>query len=228
MEEYMVNNDFRWLISNARHAIPEERGGFYWHKQAMGGIAPSCCKFQSFGDGHGGTSTAVCSNAPSMRRQICWVVSLGFNGDWGFERDVVRNTACNLHIFSCVGAWRVPNDLKERVKIHKKCIGTRDNVHKDSISWERILETGGGSLPALLKMDIEGHEFPVLKEMITDDKFLPDQIVADMHLNKAIAVDIERHFIALREAGYRVVHRADSPNWEQCSAVTLLKLDSLL
>lgn len=148
-------------------------------------------------------------------------------GRWGFERGIVENTHCSVHTFDCRGSWKVPADLANRVTIHKLCVGIRDDARKDFVSWEQVVDIGGGSLPAILKMDIEGYEFPVMKEMIADGKLLPEQIAVEVHANKAIADAVDTHFHVVRNAGYRLVHRADNPFCAPCSQITLVRREIL-
>lgn len=181
----------------------------------------TCCKFEPFGYGDG--QKIVCANARQFSGPGCWVVSLGCNGHWEFERDIVKRTNCFVHTFDCTGDWDVPKDLKDRVQLHKVCIGTKEDDRKEYVPWETIVSYEKG-MPAMLKMDVEGFEFPVMQEMVLGNaKLFPEQIAVEVHATKAKTEFIASLFANLTSKGFHLVHRADNPFCASCSEVTLVR-----
>lgn len=63
----------------------------------------------------------------------CTIYSLGSNGDFSFERAMVKATPCEVHTFDCtVDRARVPARLHPRINFHRVCLGDADDVTDDS------------------------------------------------------------------------------------------------
>ena len=64
--------------------------------------------------------------------QGCIIYSLGSNGDFSFERSMVRATPCDVHTFDCtVGPSRVPKRLDSRIHFHRICLGDVENARDE-------------------------------------------------------------------------------------------------
>ena len=105
----------------------------------------------------------------------CIIFSLGSNDQWDFEEAVFDATKCMVHTFDCTGDFTVPPRIKDRVTLHKTCIG---NV-LPYMPWDAVAEKYG--VPDYLKMDIEGWEWSILKQ-IAKSKFKPKQVGVELHL----------------------------------------------
>jgi len=105
----------------------------------------------------------------------CTIFSLGSNNQWDFEEAVFDTTKCMVHTFDCTGDFTVPSRIKDRVKLHKTCIG---NV-SPYMPWDALAEKYG--VPDYLKMDIEGWEWSILKQ-IAKSRLRPKQVGVELHL----------------------------------------------
>eukprot|EP00177_Eucheuma_denticulatum_P008379 GFKZ01015242.1.p1 GENE.GFKZ01015242.1~~GFKZ01015242.1.p1 ORF type:complete len:471 (-),score=62.41 GFKZ01015242.1:328-1740(-) len=243
LEPYILQNKYKWLLPVSSKPIPplqltKERE----YLNYMGPVLPTACLFEPFGKGDG--EKIMCVNAQSFSRRDCWVMSIGCAGRWSFEQDIVARTKCNVHTFDCTGDWTVPKELKGRVTLHKLCLGAKDDLEKGFGSWGTLVGKGGnGRMPSVVKMDIEGYEFPVMKAMVESgkDSSLPEQIAMEVHGQTLFEVgepfrwdesrndwrnngeDIARFFGMLGTKGYRLVHRNDNPFCGHCSEVTLVR-----
>lgn len=253
IDEYMQRNQFKWLVKESKPALATK---VYRHKASLGGmgpVLPTCCGFKPFGVGDG--EKVVCANAKAFSQDPCWVLSLGCNGKWSFEVSIAQRTNCKVHTFDCTGTWEIPEDIKERVTLHKVCLGQENDSRENFLGWNRIIELGSSlsgsgmkKMPALAKMDIEGHEFPVLRSLVADgiESMLPEQIALEVHSRTTHSVGppffeeapashhtmvtkeiIGELFRNLSTRGYKLVHRADNPFCPHCSEVTIMRDNGL-
>lgn len=259
--EYLRNNEFKWTLKDGGKPI---RGGIEAEEKilsdsqkqlkAMGKVEGSCCDFQGYGYKDG--KKIVCSNALNLNRiddKTCWIMSIGSQNKWSFERDVYSKMKnCNIHVFDCTGDFEVPQEMKDRVKLHKLCVGPGDSIggtmHKTL--KELLVQYGLGVPPAIAKMDVEGWEIPSLRVLLRDihqdnglRKMLPGQLLVEMHSTsgtmfrgidnkqRRIGAKYEKTESFVQEffqnltndaVGYRLVHRADNPYCLTCSEVTLV------
>lgn len=172
--------------------------------RAMGEIASSCCTFRGYGRLDG--EKVVCENA--LMRQIeaaeekrCWVLSIGCQNKWSFETDVYKRTPCNVQVFDCTGDFTVPKEMRDRVFVHKYCVGPVNEV-KDGVPYrtvESLIRIGSKeagfdkpTAPVLAKLDVEGWEIPALRTYLTETEqthgfrdakalTIPRQILLEMH-----------------------------------------------
>lgn len=111
----------------------------------------------------------------------CHVISIGSRGQWAFERDVVTKTRCRVSTFDCTGDFQVPDNLRERVTSYKICLARATKL-PFLMDWVTMMAHAGVTKsPSYVKMDIEGHEWDVLQDMIQVGVFLPDQIAFELH-----------------------------------------------
>lgn len=248
-------------------------------QQALNGMGPvheSCCKFLPLGKGDsakvlcqnplqpvllGETKRAVIDRfrneskertiAAVQRRHACWVLSLGCGNRWSFEEDVIDRTACSVHVFDCTANFKVPSNMRDRVRWTKACVGPKSDAARGVITWKEVIDIGSeaaglpkGTVPTIAKVDVEGWEFPVLSSLINEPApILPKQLLIEVHaivMTKRIGYPFEprmygnRHYGASRESikelfdklfrlGYQLVHRVDNPYCTFCAEVTLLQ-----
>lgn len=218
-----------------------------WVLNKMGPVHKSRCKFEAFG--HEDGAKLICIDA-FLAKNNCWVMSIGSNGDFSFERDVFLKTSCAVHIFDCTGDWQVPEDISSRVSIHKKCIGSRPGSG-DYLPYESLIAIADKKQPpSYLKMDIEGFEFSVLPEILRgSDHLLPSQIAFELHVltninagdvwayNASIScfnlkdnASVESLFSKLNKSArnYTLVSRTDNPYCGWCSEVVVISQESLI
>jgi hypothetical protein len=117
-----------------------------------------------FGSGDGGKF--YCDTGFTNEKD-CIVFSIGSNGDYSFERDVVKKSShCIIHTFDCTGNYIPPSDLQNRVHFHQICIGDKEDTEKlnNFKTYAEMLQltiSGGNYTPKYFKMDIEVF-FPFL------------------------------------------------------------------
>lgn len=247
------NHLWRWqLVSDLRGPFIDTSWTGAW--RAVGRVEPNLCAIEHVARGDG--EKFVCSNMPHISEASCWVLSLGCGGLFQFERHVVHKWNCSVALFDCTGSWSVPDDLKQSVKFAPLCVAapgdTRDN-YKSLSQLMRIGATAVGVAgesvpPVLVKLDVEGFEYPVLGDLLasTGREALPRQLVVEFHLLAPSVVGKPYEFHSngyhkqrirlvhalsmmgnLSNAGYATVHRADNPTDDACSELTLVRRDSL-
>lgn len=251
ISDYMKQNAFRWLVSDARTAVEEKIALPRKLLYSMGPVLPSCCRLTPFGTGDG--EKIICANAKRFSRvqdEPCWILSVGCGSRWHFEEGVVARTKCHVHTFDCTNDFTVPQNLRDRVTVHKLCLGKENDERDMFVGWSHILDIGeknsGGKvarLPVMAKIDIEGYEFPVLQELVAnvDASQLPEQLAIEIHSFAPVRVGppyvkdrrfglpianervMSGLFRNLSSVGYSLVHRADNPFCGKCSEVTLVQ-----
>lgn len=240
MELYLNRNDFR-------HAINIQDDRTNPTLSLIGKVVPNCCRFSTFG--RGDSAKVFCRNAKNYANDPCWILSLGCNNQWGFEEEIFQRTNCMIQVFDCTGDFKVPKHIQSRVKLHKLCVGIKRNQKSNYRSWSELMDIGTdgshlprGVAPMIVKMDVEGWEYPVLTAMaenIYSKSLLPKQLEFELHVRTHIDVgypwekitenrfkvgdDAVKALLSnLTNMGYGLVHRADNPYCKHCSEVTFL------
>lgn len=250
---YTRNTAFRWQLQHSQRGNHATMDAYPAEWSRVAPVTPSCCSVEHLGRGDG--EKFICSNTAALKHPRCWVLSIGCGGLWEFERLVVSRWNCSIHVFDCTGSWNVPADLASRVTLSKLCVGGAGSERRPNHrSLEDLIKLSAGrmpgmpKMPALLKLDAEGYEYPVLHDLLmrADSGVLPQQMVIEFHLtvwtnvgflyerdwnNRARYRMSEANAMALANnltsRGYRVVHRADNPTDATCSELTLVLEDDL-
>jgi len=173
----------------------------------LGPVGPSCLALQVFGakSSRGAIRDTEAKMACGLQgSNSCVVVSLGSNGQWTFEEDVVARTGCRVEVFDCTvdpQKVTVPMHLSGRVRLHYHCIGPppRGEGKGRIYNWptRRFVDTTRElsfvsyahalwlasihSAPAFLKMDIEGYEWAVLPQLVANHSTAPSQVAVEVH-----------------------------------------------
>ena len=168
----------------------------------------------------------------------CVVYSLGSAGNYEFENKILRSTRCTVHTFDCTldsarcetprknrcaSRYNSTHLIRARHWFHPFCIASTDGVPDARYQTLRTVYHNLGHDSkhlSLLKMDIEGFEWPILQSWRISDAGLPDQFSAELHcttqrfprnrlrqLSLGEATMVLSHFHRL---GYRLSHLA----WE--------------
>lgn len=201
-------------------------------------------------------SKFVCGVSSLSRLDDCVIYSIGGNNEWQFEMDLLERTNCEVHTFDCTGKierFQVPRH--DRMKFHHICVGARraegiGNDHPDcGMTWKpgnlcgdtwtlaEIQREFGHDRVDLLKLDIEGWEWPLFDVPKTDAS-MPMQVLMEVHWNWAgrgckhvihdhpmeSAADIARFMSNLLRLGYILVKRDDNPRCKHCSEITLIRV----
>lgn len=175
-------------------------------------ICPETAALVRYGnEGDGGKMLCDISKLPSD----CVVYSLGSNGDYTFEKSIIKGSHCTVHTFDCTYNGQ---DIDERHTYHKICVGQGGPMFR---SWRNLTADLGHAHVDVLKMDIEGHEASVIAEL-TSETPLPSQIAIEMHVPATDEVKyfptttartpahIALMFLHLARLGYGVVAREDN------------------
>lgn len=132
------------------------------------------------------TSKPVCNVGGKLFNEInCDLLSLGSNNQWDTEVDMYKKTGCRIHTFDCTSDATQPASIRDRTFFHKICIGDqnfKDSTGREYMTWTSALQLAGMTKPPdYLKMDIEGFEYPVMRNLIDDGHLLPNQIAMEIH-----------------------------------------------
>lgn len=265
LSEYGILMD-KWLDNKI--AIEKELTsrtiGFPWNHdrfdafQVMGDCEKTCIGGECRED----TSKIVCGVTDNQGRNAmeapCVVYSIGGNNQWEFELDALAKTPCEVHTFDCTGPierFEVPQD--DRLHFHHICLGQEnkpapsvileaDNVgaiYGEFMTLEKIQKTFGHTKIDLLKVDIEGYEWPMFEfwpentDMRSFDMSLPMQVLVEVHY-KALPVsdlapypqdfkfttdmiNLQTHLLKM---GYAVVKRDDNSRCPHCTELTLVRI----
>jgi len=191
----------------------------------------------------------------------CVIYSIGGNNRWEFELDLLRSTECHVHTFDCTGdrrRFRPPESPRQH--FHHTCLGPEnaaglgDKHPKCSEGagpkdWQQTLcgdtktladiqrELGHRRVD-LLKIDIEGWEWPIF-DVVATDALMPMQVLIEVHYGTyrtmgtkrvthtnttLTASDLARFQSRLISMGYVVAKRDDNPICKHCTELTLLRV----
>jgi hypothetical protein len=132
-------------------------------------------------DGHSSSQVSA-----ALRQRGCRIYSLGSNNEWGFEAQMLRDTACDIYTFDCTTDPKIPANLANsgRHFFYPWCVGNGKKMPKHSWMAKRMEQLGrsdsvartyanvtgslGHKTVDLLKMDIEGYEWGVFGTMLQD------------------------------------------------------------
>ena len=177
----------------------------------------------------------------------CVVYSLGSNGDFAFEEDILARTQCSVVTFDCTSTAKT---ISTRHQFVHKCLGSDKRMADDPASWvtlEAAMASLGHRRLSLLKIDVEGAEYDVLAAWSQDSPVLPRQIAMELHydgiysgtrasnnpadtsnllwpLHKMRLTDLALFMSHVAGAGYGIVSREDNALCQHCSEVTLLRV----
>ena len=117
------------------------------------------------------------------------MISIGSNGQWGFEETVVANTKCITHTFDCtVQDPKKPN--VDAINFYPYCVANENKEieGRQFRTYKGIVEAAKlTSPPDLFKMDVEGYEFDVMRQMLVEAHksgtmdLLPTQVSVELH-----------------------------------------------
>ena len=191
--------------------------------------------------GQGDEEKRVCGL--SLVSGPCLVVSVGSNNQWDFEKAVIRQTKCRVVTFDCTcGTLRPPTAILDRLTAVPVCIGRKNFVNEKGwrfMTWGSALAFANISHVTHLKMDIEGFEYDVMREVVHNDhELLPSQISLELHYHTQMT-DLAWHgrfktpaevafFITtlFTSAGYFIIDRHDNPYCRHCSELLLARFNT--
>lgn len=184
----------------------------------------------------------------------CHVFSIGSNGNYQFEEDILKNTPCAVSTFDCTmknrGGGKVLHS--SRHKFYLKCLGSEEKAASDEdfVSMRGAKALAEAETVDFLKIDIEGFEFDVLGAPFDvrhkDD--LPRQIAMEVHVQHVYwgssyygadgldnllypraphitAPELALFFMHLGTLGYAVAYQEKNPACPHCSEFLLLRVE---
>ena len=247
MDDWLMN-----IVPIEKDLVNRTRGHPHTHDrfhafEPMGSCMMSCmggaCKEDR--------SKIVCGNhskdgAVSSLSAPCVVYSIGSANHWGFELDILKNTPCEVHTFDCTGPrsrFNPPND--DRLYFHHICLGTSHKVNEVGEFWtlDEMTSTYQHNRIDLLKVDIEGYEWPLLQSWPELDAInapttvLPMQVLVEVHYQSQFQelavtkhadfkfatdmISLQAHLLRM---GYAVIVRDDNKRCLHCSELTLVRI----
>lgn len=174
----------------------------------------------------------------------CVVYSLGSNGQFEFELEMVARTPCTVHTFDCtLDAATLVLPSSPRIHFHALCAGEGSAEDPRYQSLAALAAGLGHSRVDLLKMDIEGFEYRVVESLYKDvlrgapgaEQLMPLQISLEVHTQTHFSVlpwarapglsaaELDALWVPLTDLGYVVVSREDNRLCEQCSEFTAVR-----
>lgn len=127
----------------------------------------------------------------------CLVYSIGSRKDFQFETEVVQRLGCAVHTFDCTVGDVTEAEVPKGVQFHPWCIGSSNamkpfssdvlgNAHGlvgQYYTMQTVMKILGHSSVSVLKMDIERHEYAVIRGFNCPGCF--GQIALEVHLYNA-------------------------------------------
>ena len=221
---------------------------------AMAPLTATCCQLVSVGlknnflDLPRAGPSVLCRNAPALRGDGCWAVSVGSHGGWGdgwrYEAHAARRTGCHIHTFDCARRHPLPKSLAARVTFHELC--GRATPPGAFPAWRDILRgiphSSATPAPAHVRLALDGHERALLASIIeAGPSHAPQQIAVQVHApplrtgtpppalhadprspRGAASGPLKALFDRLADAGYRMISRYDDPHRPDCTNVLLM------
>jgi hypothetical protein len=225
------------------------------HKRFDAFAEMATCQKTCVGGGCSDDQSKILCGLDSVRQSNCVVYSIGSNNMWDFERSILKlNPGCEVHSFDCTGhksRFKVP----EGIHFHHVCLGPKNkpaplnpgperwSVRGETWTLEKMQSTLNHTRIDLLKMDIEGYEWPLLNswpelfDIRSQDAVLPMQIAVEVHYQSqmeelAVKDDIDfkhttdhvRLQSHLLKMGYAVVVNDRNPACPHCTELTLMRI----
>mmetsp|Transcript_3342 Transcript_3342/g.3855 ORF Transcript_3342/g.3855 Transcript_3342/m.3855 type:complete len:440 (+) Transcript_3342:122-1441(+) len=120
----------------------------------------------------------------------CHILSIGSNGQWGFEEAIVDRSSCHTHTFDCTIGNNPKKPPNDNIHFYPFCISHQDKVENDRkyLTFSSMLEKANmRNAPVIFKIDVEGFEYDVLTQMLKEasesgkQHLLPKQISIELH-----------------------------------------------
>jgi FkbM family methyltransferase len=174
----------------------------------------------------------------------CQMISIGSNGEWGFENSIISSTECIVHTFDCT-VLHPSKPNTDSIQFYPYCISAEHNKigNQEFVTYSQMVERASLSQPpSLLKIDVEGFEFDVFTQMLREAQeknskhLLPQQISVELHYSTRM-YDLPWHMrlrqageIALfagmmyRQGGYVIVHVKYIRGCDACAEVLFVRV----
>jgi Methyltransferase domain len=250
-----------WMAnkSNIRNALYAERSDEHSHAKFNAFEVMAPCHQNCTGECGADTSKIVCGL--QQLQKGCIIYSIGGNNQWAFEVELYDLTPCEIHTFDCTGPkerFKPPARISDRHFFHHICMATKAQPPPTTTQGEKVKHTIVGAMETLegmqtmlghtsldlLKMDIEGYEWPIFESWpeLTDLEasskvFLPMQVLVEIHYathmadlrpkQRGLPWKTELELLELQsrllKMGYVVAVRDDNRACDHCTELTLLR-----
>jgi len=252
-----------WMASKSKimeKVVAESNGET--HKKFNGFHVMAPCDYECTGRCRDDTSKIVCGLAKLREAHDtkCIVYSIGGNNQWAFEENMYDMSPCEIHTFDCTGPitrFRVPSRIRDRVHFHHVCMSNENQpapavaavqkignpIMGEMWTLEKMQQQLNHTRLDLLKMDIEGFEWPIfdswplLLDYEESSKVkLPMQVLVEVHYRTQMAAlkrngstyfrdseDLVNLAERLLKIGYVVAVRDDNMECASCTELTLLR-----
>lgn len=251
-----------WVANktNIRNALYAETHDKIVHAKFNGFEVMAPCSYSCTGECRADNSKIVCGM--EHLQEGCIIYSIGGNNNWEFEENLYDMTPCHIYTFDCTGPrerFDPPERIRDRHSFYHICLATEPRPPPEEIEWQgRSKNTIYGAMETLqgmqamlnhtrldlLKMDIEGYEWPIfdswpeLVDLEESSKVsLPMQILTEVHYvtqmrdlrpaQPEVPFKTEIELVHLQEhllkMGYVVAIRDDNRMCPHCTELTLLR-----
>ena len=173
----------------------------------------------------------VCGVRSLLQHPACLVYAAGSNGEPSFERALTEHTACDIHVFDHTlgAAQSVTVQAVDSVRLHDMGLAAEGALAKANMrALSEILGELQHQWIDVLKMDIEGAEWPLLESWYrVQNRTLPaTQLLIEFHFTDGVDLEsvVAPVFERLTGDGYRVF--ATEPNYycgDGCCASKLVE-----
>ena len=133
------------------------------------------------------TSKFACGTASfgESSDEECVIVSIGSRDEWTFEEDTYAQMKhCKIHTFDCTSNDTMPERIRDRTVFHRVCISSMDATIEGLtyMTWTTVFTSFLKIRPALVKLDIEGHEYQLMDSIqASEDRMHPMQLLMEIH-----------------------------------------------
>lgn len=158
-------------------------------------------------------------------KEPCLVYSfVNSNSDGDFELEMAKNTPCQVHAFHCDSG--LPKGLThEKITGHQKCLSSQSLFSSPQyLTIPTIRKSLNHDQIHILKVDLKGTEAFAFKDWLPTDKFLPYQLIVQVHLTTFTTEETLLIFNQLFHLGYRITNRNYSKKDVNSMEFTLLRV----
>jgi Methyltransferase domain len=172
-------------VVNVQEPFTEER-----FIVGMGPMGPNCTELSTLAE------KSLCQGWDNKESE-CNIFSIGGNNEWSFELSVIEKAPhCTVHTFDCTlrtlkqrkeirghrTFFLVQKPKDDRIKFYPYCIGS-ESKHDFRTYSDLLKISNSKSAPRILKMDIEGFEYSVIHNILsqTPQDMWPEQIAMEIH-----------------------------------------------
>lgn len=196
----------QWKYEMARLSVPQ---------------VPQCTHMHVFGDEVKNYDEAkrFCYFTDIKPPGQCVAYSIGSNNNWDFEEYMHKDSDCKIETFDCTLNATIPEPIRDRTRFHPICIGATDSIDEKRQRFATVSNlnkaAGRNEGPDYFKIDVEGYEWTILKQMVKHADVNPDghlhlplQIYAEYHLDRESSTD-NRYFVNgpnTAMVGKRLIH----------------------